>query len=136
MLASFLEFSLRQRVLILMFACGLAAAGLYAFRTIPIDAFPDVTNVLVQVVTKVPGLSPAEIERLVTFPMELQLTGAPGLTDIRSFSKVGLSMITAVFRDDIDIYLARQIVLERVLEVQSSLPPGARSELVPNSPGL
>ncbi len=87
---------------------------------------------LVQVVTKVPGLSPAEIERFVTFPIELQLTGAPGLTDIRSFSKVGLSMITVVFRDDIDIYLARQVVLERVLEVQellaagSGLPAGAQ----------
>lgn len=114
----------------------LSAGGLYAFRTIPIDAFPDVTNVLVQVVTKVPGLSPEEIERFVTFPIELQLTGAPGLTDIRSFSKVGLSMITIVFRDDIDIYLARQVVLERVLEVQERLPPGATSMLVPNTTGL
>ena len=70
----------------------------------------------------------------MTFPMELQLTGAPGLTDIRSFSKVGLSMITVVFRDDIDIYLARQVVLERVLEVQELLPPGSTSQLVPTRP--
>ncbi|HQW90076.1 MAG TPA: efflux RND transporter permease subunit, partial [Nitrospira sp.] len=74
-------------------ACILTVGGVYAFRTIAIDAFPDVTTVLVQVVTKVPGMSPAEVERFVTFPMELQLMGAPGLTDIRSFSKVGLSMI-------------------------------------------
>ena len=114
----------------------MAAGGIYSFRTIAIDAFPDVTTVLVQVVTEAQGLSPAEIERFVTFPLELQLMGAPGLTDIRSLSKVGLSMITVVFRDDVDIYLARQVVLERVLEVQDSLPPGARSELVPNSPGL
>ncbi|HJU04820.1 MAG TPA: efflux RND transporter permease subunit, partial [Nitrospiraceae bacterium] len=136
MLRSLLEFSLRQRVLMLVFAVALSAGGLYAFRTISIDAFPDVTNVLVQVVTKAQGLSPAEIERFVTFPIELQLRGAPGLTDIRSFSKVGLSMITVVFRDDIDIYLARQLVLERVLEVQELLPQGAVSQLVPNTTGL
>ncbi len=83
------------------------------------------TTVLVQVVTKAPGLSPAEIERFVTFPIEFQLIGAPGLTDIRSLSKVGLVHDYRVFRDDIDIYLARQVVLERVLEVQELLPPGA-----------
>jgi cobalt-zinc-cadmium resistance protein CzcA len=136
MLTALLEFSLRQRILVLIFSAGLAAGGLYAFKTIPIDAFPDVTTILVQVVTKAEGLSPAEIERFVTFPIELQLRGAPGLTDLRSFSKVGASIITIVFRDDIDIYLARQIVLERVLEVQDLLPPGASSQLVPNYTGL
>lgn len=136
MLTSLLEFSLRQRILVLIFSAGMAAGGLYAFKTIPIDAFPDVTTILIQVVTKAEGLSPAEIERFVTFPIELQLRGAPGLTDIRSFSKVGASIITVVFRDDIDIYLARQIVLERVLEVQGLLPPGATSQLVPNYTGL
>lgn len=121
----FFAFALRQRVLVVVMACILTAGGIYAFRTIAIDAFPDVTTVLVQVVTKVPGMSPAEVERFVTFPMELQLMGAPGLTDIRSFSKVGLSMITVVFKDDIDIYLARQVVLERILEIQELLPPGS-----------
>src|SRR5215475_12334061 len=135
-MSSFLKLALRQRVLVIALACLIAAGGIYSFRTIAIDAFPDVTTVLVQVVTEAEGLSPAEIERFVTFPLELQLTGAPGLTDIRSLSKVGLSMITVVFRDDVDIYLARQVVLERVLEVQDSLPPGAVSQLVPNSPGL
>ena len=136
MLTSLLEFSLRQRILVLIFSASMAAGGLYAFKSIPIDAFPDVTTILIQVVTKAEGLSPAEIERFVTFPIELQLRGAPGLTDIRSFSKVGASIITVVFRDDIDIYLARQIVLERVLEVQGLLPPGATSQLVPNYTGL
>ena len=135
-MSAFLKLALRQRVLVIALACLVAAGGIYSFRTIAIDAFPDVTTVLVQVVTEAEGLSPAEIERFVTFPLELQLTGAPGLTEIRSLSKVGLSMITVVFRDDIDIYLARQVVLERVLEVQDSLPPGAVSQLVPNSPGL
>ena len=133
MLTSLLEFSLRQRILVLIFSAGLAAGGLYAFKTIPIDAFPDVTTILVQVVTKAEGLSPAEIERFITFPIELQLRGAPGLTEIRSFSKVGSSIITAVFRDDIDIYLARQIVLERVLEVQDILPTGASRSWCPTT---
>src|SRR5687767_14772101 len=136
MLSTFLQFSLRQRILVVIFACALVAGGIYSFRIISIDAFPDVTNVLVQVVTKVQGLSPEEVERFVTFPIELQLMGAPGLTDVRSFSKVGLSMITVVFRDDVDIYLARQVVLERVLEVQELLPPGSVSQLVPNTTGL
>src|SRR5689334_102304 len=135
-MSSFLELALRQRVLVIALSCLIAVAGIYSFRTISIDAFPDVTTVLVQVVTEAPGLSPAEIERFVTFPLELQLTGAPGLTDIRSLSKVGLSMITVVFKDDIDIYLARQVVLERVLEVQELLPPGSSSQLVPNTTGL
>jgi len=102
-MSAFLKLALRQRVLVIALACLIAAAGIYSFRTIAIDAFPDVTTVLVQVVTEAEGLSPAEIERFVTFPLELQLTGAPGLTDIRSLSKVGLSMITLVFRDDVDI---------------------------------
>src|SRR5918996_1461748 len=136
MITSLLELSLRQRVLVVALACILSAAGVYAFRTIAIDAFPDVTTVLVQVVTKVPGMSPAEVERFVTFPMELQLTGAPGLRDVRSLSKVGLSMVTVVFDDDIDIYLARQVVLERVLEIQDLFPPGSTSMLVPNTTGL
>ena len=136
MLASLLELSLRQRVLVIALACILAAGGVYAFRTIPIDAFPDVTNVWVQVVTKAPGLSPAEIERFVTFPLELQLTGSPGLVEVRSLSKVGLSLIDVIFEDSVDIYLARQVVLERILEVQEQLPPGSVSQLVPNSTGL
>jgi heavy metal efflux system protein len=136
MVSFLIELSLRQRVLVIIMTVMLAAGGLYAFQTMPIDAFPDVTTVLVQVVTKAEGFSPAEIERFVTFPLELQLTGAPGLREIRSFSKVGLSMITVVFEDDVDIYLARQVVLERVLEVQELLPAGAVSQLVPNTTGL
>ncbi|MBX3124158.1 MAG: efflux RND transporter permease subunit [Nitrospira sp.] len=136
MVSSLLQLALRQRVLVVVIALALALGGLYAFQTIPIDAFPDVTTVLVQVVTKAPGLSPEEIERFVTFPLELQLTGAPGLVEVRSLSKVGLSMIDVIFEDQVDIYLARQVVLERVLEVQDQLPPGSISQLVPNTTGL
>ncbi len=131
-----LAFSLRQRVLVVVIALMLAAGGVYAFRTIPIDAFPDVTSVLVQVVTKAPGLSPAEVERFVTFPIELQLTGVPALTELRSLTKVGLSLVTIVSEDSMDINLARQLVLERLIEVRDSLPPGAEPMMVPNTTGL
>ncbi|NWF71893.1 MAG: efflux RND transporter permease subunit [Nitrospirae bacterium] len=136
MVDKLLEFSLRRRVLILTFAGFLTLLGAYAFRTIPIDAFPDVTSVLVQVVTKAPGLSPEEVERLVTFPIEQQLTGVPHLTELRSLTKVGLSLMTVVFDDTMNINLARQLVLERLIEVQENLPPGSEPSMAPNSTGL
>ncbi len=136
MVSRLLDISLRQRLLIILCSVVLGVGGIYAFRNIPIDAFPDVTSVLVQVVTKAPGLSPAEVERLVTYPIELQLTGVPALTEMRSLTKVGLSLITIVFDDSMDINLARQLVLERLLEVEEQLPPGAEPMLVPNSTGL
>jgi cobalt-zinc-cadmium resistance protein CzcA len=136
MVSRLLDFSLRQRLLIVIVALIIGGGGIYTFKTIPIDAFPDVTSVLVQVVTKAPGLSPAEVERLVTYPIELQLTGVPSLTEMRSLTKVGLSLVTIVFDDSMDINLARQLVLERLLEVGEILPPGAEPMLVPNSTGL
>lgn len=136
MVSRLLDFSLRQRLLVVIVAVIVGAGGLYAFRTVPIDAFPDVTSVLVQVVTKAPGLSPAEVERVVTYPIELQLTGVPALTEMRSLTKVGLSLVTIVFDDSMDINLARQLVLERLLEVKELLPPGADPMLIPNSTGL
>ncbi|MGH7147617.1 MAG: efflux RND transporter permease subunit, partial [Nitrospiraceae bacterium] len=136
MVDTLLEFSLRRPLLILTFAGLLALVGLYSFRTIPIDAFPDVTSVLVQIVTKAPGLSPEEVERLVTFPIEQQVTGVPHLTELRSLTKVGLSLITVVFDDQMDINLARQLVLERLIEVKEHLPPGSEPMMTPNSTGL
>lgn len=136
MIARLLDISLRQRMLIVLLALILGLGGIYALRTIPIDAFPDATSVLVQVVTKAPGLSPAEVERLITYPVELQLTGLPSLTDMRSLTKVGLSLITIVFNDSMDINRARQLVLERLIEVKELLPPDTDPMLMPNSTGL
>ena len=113
MIASVLEFSLRQRILVLGVACLLSIAGIVAFQSIPIDAYPDVTNIQVQVLTDAPGWSPVEVERFVTYPLELQMTGLPGLAEIRSLSKFALSQVTVVFQDNVDIYFARQLVLER-----------------------
>jgi cobalt-zinc-cadmium resistance protein CzcA len=136
MVDKLIEISLRRPFLILTFAGLLTLLGFYAFRTIPIDAFPDVTSVLVQIVTKAPGLSPEEVERLVTFPIEQQVTGIPHLTELRSLTKVGLSLITVVFDDQMDINLARQLVLERLIEVQEYLPSGSEPMMTPNSTGL
>src|SRR5205823_8593254 len=98
-----------------------------------IDAFPDVTNIQVQVITEAPGRSPLEVERFITVPLEIQMTGLPGLTELRSISKFGLSLITVVFRDDVDIYAARQFVLERVLGAEEVLPEGVAPVMGPVS---
>jgi cobalt-zinc-cadmium resistance protein CzcA len=136
MIATLLEFSLRQRILVLGLACLLSVAGVFAFQSIPIDAYPDVTNIQVQVLTDGPGLSPVEVERFITYPLELQMTGLPGLAEIRSLSKFALSQITVVFNDDVDIYFARQLVLERIMAAKERLPEGLDPVMAPVSTGL
>ena len=121
MIASVLEFSLRQRILVLGLACLLSIAGIVAFQSIPIDAYPDVTNIQVQVLTDAPGWSPVEVERFVTYPLELQMTGLPGHAEIRSLSKF-ISQVTVVFQDNVDIYFARQLVLERMIAAKNGCP--------------
>ncbi len=136
MIASLLEFSLRQRILVIGLACLLSVLGVIAFESIPIDAYPDVTNIQVQVLTDAPGLSPVEVERFITYPLEIQMTGLPGLTEIRSLSKFALSQITVVFKDDVDVYFARQLVLERMIAANERLPPGIEPVMAPVSTGL
>ncbi|MFO0700564.1 MAG: CusA/CzcA family heavy metal efflux RND transporter [Nitrospira sp.] len=127
---------LEQRLIVLLGALGLIVSGVAAFRHLPIDAFPDVTPVQVQVITRAPSLAPSEIERLVTFPLEIELTNLPGKTEMRSISRFGLSVITVVFEDRIDLYFARQLVLERILRARSGLPASAEPVLGPVSTGL
>jgi heavy metal efflux system protein len=136
MIASLLEFSLRQRILILGAACFVSIAGILAFQSLPIDAYPDVTNIQVQVLTEAAGLSPVEVERFITYPLELQMTGLPGLAEIRSLSKFALSQVTVVFQDDVDIYFARQLVLERMMAAKERLPEGVEPVMAPVSTGL
>jgi cobalt-zinc-cadmium resistance protein CzcA len=135
-IAGLLEFSLRQRILVLGLACLLSVLGIVAFESIPIDAYPDVTNIQVQVLTEAPGLSPVEVERFITYPIELQMTGLPGLMEIRSLSKFALSQITVVFRDDVDMYFARQLVLERIMAAKERLPVGLEPVMAPVTTGL
>lgn len=128
--------ALEQRLIVLLAVVVLIVSGVAAFRHLPIDAFPDVTPVQVQVITRAPSLAPAEIERLVTFPLEIELTNLPGKTELRSVSRFGLSVITVVFEDKVDVYFARQLVLEKVVQARSRLPQGAEPALGPVSTGL
>lgn len=136
MIEGLIRTALEQRHLVLLVVLGLIASGMAAFHHLPIDAFPDVTPIQVQVITRAPSLAPPEIERLVTFPLEIELTNLPGKAELRSVSRFGLSVITVVFDDGMDIYFARQLVLERMLRARSGLPQGAEPVLGPVSTGL
>jgi heavy metal efflux system protein len=136
MIARIIEFALRQRVFVLVAALALMAAGIWSALRLPIDAVPDITNVQVVVNTTVSALSPEEIEKQVTFPIEMEMAGIPGLEEVRSLSKFGLSQVTMVFSEDTDIYRARQLVSERVQIAAASLPDGAQPRLGPISTGL
>ena len=136
MVERLLEWSLRNRFLVLTLALLLVGGGTWAMRGLPIDAVPDVTNVQVQVLTEAPGLSPVEVERFITYPLELQMTGLPGLAEIRSLSKFALSQITVVFDDNVDVYFARQLVVERILAAKERLPDGIEPVMAPVATGL
>ena len=137
MIDAIIRFAVSQRVLVLLMVAVLIGAGLYSLQHLPIDAVPDVTNVQVQVLTAAPSLAPLEIERQITFPVEVSMSGLPGLTEIRSISRFGLSVVTVVFDDSTDIYFARQLVLERLGEARDQIPENIGSpEMGPISTGL
>src|SRR5690606_36161376 len=131
-----LDFSIRWRVLMLLVAAAIVAAGAYAALRLPIDAVPDITSNQVQINTVAPGFAPEEMERYVTFPIEVAMSSVPRKEEIRSISQFGLSQVTVTFADDVDIYWARQLVLELLLEAERELPPGVSPELDPVSTGL
>ncbi|MCE1242119.1 efflux RND transporter permease subunit [Oryzomicrobium sp.] len=136
MIDALIRASLKQRLIVVVLAAILCAFGLDAARKLSVDAFPDVTNVQVQIATEAPGRSPEEVERFATVPLEIAMTGLPGLTEMRSLNKPGLSLITLVFTDQTSVYFARQLVMERMLEVGSRLPAGITPVLGPVSTGL
>jgi cobalt-zinc-cadmium resistance protein CzcA len=131
-----LNFSVRQRMLVILATLVLLGFGILAVKQIPIDAFPDVTNVQVQVIATAGGMSPPEVEKLVTRPVEMQMGGLPRLTEIRSVSKIGIASITIVFEDGVNDYFARQLVFERLASARANLPEGVDLELGPISTGL
>jgi len=131
MLERLMALSLRNRLVVGLVVVVLVAVGTWAARTIPIDAFPDVTNIQVEVVSTAPGLSPIEIEQFVTYPVETSMRGLPGLVLMRSVTKYGISVVTLVFRDDVDIYFARQLVFERLAEAKRRVPEGVDTTLGP-----
>ena len=131
MIEKIIGFSLKQRAFILIVLVIIVGLGVVSFLTLPIDAFPDVTNVQVEVVATAPGLSPLEIEKFVTQPVEMAMRGLPGLEVMRSVTKYGLSVITLVFGDKTDIYFARQLVFQRLAEAKEALPGGVGVEMGP-----
>ncbi len=136
MLEIMIRAALKQRLVLLVIAVCLLLFGLNAARKLSVDAFPDVTNVQVQIATVAQGKSPEEVERFVTVPLEMAMTGLPGLDEMRSLNKPGLSLITLVFTDSTDVYFARQLVMERLIEVAGRMPPGVMPTLGPLSTGL
>ena len=134
MLDRLLEFSIRQRVFVLLATVVMVGIGVYSALRLPIDAVPDITNVQVQINTAIRALAPEEIEKLVTFPIENEMSGVPGLTELRSLSKFGLSQVTLVFEEGTDLYRSRQLVSERLQTVMDALPPGLRPSSRPSAP--
>src|SRR6185436_2040454 len=123
MLEQVLAFSIRQRAAVILVVLATAVFGAISLTRLPIDAVPDITNRQVQINATASSRSPVEIEKQVTFPIETALAGIPGLDYNRSFSRNGFSQVTAVFRDDVDIYFARQQVGERLVGATDRLPP-------------
>jgi len=136
MLDKLLHFILHQRLLVVLAALALLGAGIGSWTHLPIDAFPDVTNQQVMILTEAPGLTPTEVERLVTFPIEIDMGGLPDVRQVRSLSKTGLSQVIVIFEDQVDTYFARQVVFERLGQVTEQLPEGIEPELGPISTGL
>jgi cobalt-zinc-cadmium resistance protein CzcA len=137
LLSRILAFSVENRWLVLALTIAVGALGVYNFSRLPIDAVPDITNVQVQINTPVEALSPVEVERQITFPIEAAMGGIPKVEEVRSLSRYGLSQVTVIFEDGTDIYWARQLVGERLAAAKESLPPGlAEPQMGPISTGL
>ena len=131
------EYAVKQRFIILILAVVIVGIGIYSAMNLPIEAFPDVTNVQVQVFTETPTLAALEVEKLISFPIESVMNGIPGVTQVRSLSKNGLSIVTVVFKDSTDIYFARQQVFERLKLAEGRLPAGlAEPEMGPITTGM
>lgn len=132
-----IRFGLENRLLIVSLGLLVAAAGIQSYRALPVDAFPDVSPNLVQVFTTTEGISPEDVEKYVTFPVETAMNGLPGLARLRSVSNFGLSVVNVYFEDDVDIYFARQLVGERLQEAREQIPEGfGEPEMGPISTGM
>jgi len=137
MLDRIIHYSIKHKLLVGLFTLALVAWGSYSLTQLPIDAVPDITNNQVQIITSAPSQSALDIERLVTFPIEQTMATIPDTKEIRSFSRFGLSVVTIVFHDNIDVYWARQQVNERLTQAANQIPPGVGSpEMAPVTTGL
>ncbi len=136
MIEKIVKGSLQERLIVVFLAMVLLFAGFFGVKKLSVDAFPDVTSIQVQIATPAPGKSPEEIERFITIPIEIAMTGLPGLVDMRSLNKTSLSLITLVFTDTTNVYFARQLVTERLIGVIEKMPDGIIPTLGPVSTGL
>ncbi len=137
MVAGLIRFAVAQRLLVMLLVVMMAGAGGYSLSQLPLDAVPDVTNVQVQVLTSAPALAATEVERLITFPVEVAMSGLPGIIELRSVSMFGLSAVTVVFSENTDIYAARQLVLERLSQARDDIPESVGTpEMGPIATGL
>jgi cobalt-zinc-cadmium resistance protein CzcA len=137
MLDNIIRFSVKNKLIIGLLTIGLVIVGGYSLTQLPIDAVPDITNNQVQVITSSPSLAAEEVERLITFPIELTMATIPDIEEIRSFSRFGLSVVSIVFKEKVDVYWARQQVNERMAEVKEQIPPGIGTPgLAPITTGL
>ena len=137
MLDKIIRFSIQNKLIVGLMVSGLVAWGLYSLRQLPIDAVPDITNNQVQIITSSPGNGAEDIERFITFPVEQTMATIPGIEEIRSFSRFGLSVVTVVFKENVEIYWARQQVSERLSDAARVIPPGMGiPEMAPATTGL
>ncbi len=131
MLERLINSSLQNRLLVLIIIGIIIGFGVYSLSRIPIDAFPDVTNIQVEIISEAPGLSALEIERFVTHPIEMSLRGLPDVVQMRSITKYGICVITIIFEDNVDLYFARQLVFERLTEASENVPENVKISLGP-----
>lgn len=136
MIEKILKFSIQYRVLVVLLTAAIAGYGFYSLQHLPIDAVPDITNNQVQINTSFPGLSPGEVEKQITYPIETALAGIPGIESTRSISRNGFSQVTAIFHDKVNIYFARQQIGEKLNEAKEFLPANAEPKMGPISTGL
>ncbi len=131
MLEKIISYTLQRKGIVILLSLLIITFGLYSYVRLPIDAFPDVTNIQVEVVSRADGLSAIEIERNVTYPIEMAMRGLPDIEQLRSVTKFGLSIVTIVFKDNVDIYFARQLVFERLAEAREKVPKGVEVAMGP-----
>ncbi len=137
MIERIIGFSLKNKIIIGLFVSALIAWGIFSLIELPVDAVPDITNNQVQIISVAPTLAANEVEQLITAPIEVALANIPDMVELRSISRLGLSVVTVVFKDNVDIYWARQQISEKIKEAENTIPEGVtKPELAPISTGL
>ena len=124
MLERIIQYSIHHKLIVLLFTAGIIGFGLYSLSNIPIGAVPDVTNNQVQIITTSRTLATEDVEKFLTYPVELEMANLPGVKEIRSISKFGLSVVTVVFDDDLGTYLPRQLIAEKIKSAEEKIPAG------------